>query len=119
MSYKGYVTFRNKLVTGSHIHYICSYSSCHVKIRTTKENKILYRRGSHNHEAMPALVQVRKLEAEKMEEILRSPNTATAKNLLLSISKEILNPEMAAFASSYETIAVRLRRRLKKMKKGL
>ena len=66
--------------------------------------------------AIPFLVQVRKLEAEKLEEILRNPKTANAKNLLLSISKEILNPEMAAFASSYATISVKLRRRLKKMR---
>ena len=51
-----------------------------------------------------------------MEESLRHPKVATAKNLLVAISKEILNPEMAAFASSYQTIAVRLRRRLKKLK---
>ena len=65
---------------------------------------------------MTALIQVQKLEAKKLEEVLRNPETATAKNLLASISKEILNPEMAAFASSYQTIAVKLRRRLKKMK---
>ena len=45
-------------------------------------------------------IKVRKLEVEKMDEILENPKTATAKNLLASISKEILNPEMAAFASS-------------------
>ena len=65
---------------------------------------------------MTAPIQVKKLEAKKLEEVLRNPKTATAKNLLASISKEILNPEMAAFASSYQTIAVKLRRRLKKMK---
>ena len=113
---RNFFTFRNKLVTGSQIHYSCSTSSCQVKIRTTKENKILYRRGNHNHDAMPALIQVKKLESDKMEEILRNPKSANAKNLLVSISKEILSPEMAAFASSYQTLAVRLRRRLKKMK---
>ena len=71
---------------------------------------------NHNDSAISNLIQVQKLEAKKLEEILRNPKTATAKNLLLSISKEILNPEMAAFASSYATIAVKLRRRLKKMK---
>ena len=65
---------------------------------------------------MTALIQVQKLEAKKLEEVLRNPETATAKNLLASISKEIHTPEMAAFASSYQTIAVKLRRRLKKMK---
>ena len=64
---------------------------------------------------MSFLIQVRKLETEKLEEIVRNPKLATAKNLLVSISKEIINPEMAAFASSYQTIAVRLRRRLKKL----
>ena len=62
------------------------------------------------------LVQVQKLEAEKLEEMLRNPETACAKNLLLSISKEILNPEMAAFASSLATLAKKLQRRLKEMK---
>ena len=122
----------------------CVSRSCRLQVKTTGEGKILYRRGTHNHEAMPALVQVcfffclfsqvqninnhnhevmsiltqvQKLEAKKLEEILRNPETANAKNLLFSISKEILNPEMAAFASSYQTIRVKLRRRLKKMNK--
>ena len=116
----------------------CAIRSCRLmRVRTTLDGKILQRRGKHNHEATPALIQVRKntaskinhkitimaaliqvkkLEAKKLEEVLRNPETATAKNLLASISKEILNPEMAAFASSYQTIAVKLRRRLKKMK---
>ena len=114
----------------------CAIRSCRLmRVRTTLDGKILQRRGKHNHEATPALIQVRKntaskinhkimsaliqvkkLEAKKLEEVLRNPKTATAKNLLASISKEILNPEMAAFASSYQTIAVKLRRRLKKMK---
>ena len=59
---------------------------------------------------------MQKLEAEKMEEILKNPETATGKKLLLAISEEILNPEMAAFASSFNTIQRKLHRRLKKMK---
>ena len=116
-----------------------------MTLKITGEGKILQRRGSHNHEAVPALVQVQqfffsfywsiqvqkffilflflywsiqvqKLEAEKMEEILKNPETATGKKLLLAISEEILNPEMAAFASSFNTIQRKLHRRLKKMK---
>ena len=87
-----------------------------MRLKITRAGKILQKRGNHNHEAVPALIQVQKLEAEKMEEILKNPETATAKNLLLSISEEILNPEMAAFASSYNTISKKLHRRLKKMK---
>ena len=68
---------------------------------------------NHNHEANLALVQVQKLEAEKLEEMLKNPETANAKNLLLSISKEIHNPEMAAFTSSQTTLARKLQRRLK------
>ena len=66
---------------------------------------------------IPALVQVQKLEDEKLEEMLKNPETASAKNLLLSISREILNPEMAAFASPYATLARKLQRKLKKIKK--
>ena len=51
-----------------------------------------------------------------MEEILRNPETATARNLLLSISKEIHNPEMAKFASSPQSISKKLSRRLRKLK---
>ena len=76
----------------------------------------MHRKGTHNHEAKPALVQVQKLEAEKLEEMLKNPETASAKNLLLSISRKILNPEMAAFASSYATLAKKLQLNLKKMK---
>ena len=65
---------------------------------------------------MSVLFQVQKLEARKMEEMLRNPKTANAKNLFFSISEEILNPEMAAFASSYETIRAKFQRRLRKMK---
>ena len=86
-------------------------------MKTTREGKILHRKGTHNHEAKPALVQVQKLEAEKLEEMLKNPETASAKNLLLSISREILNPEMAAFASSYATLAKKLQLKLKKLKK--
>ena len=64
----------------------------------------------------PALFQVQKLEAEKLKEMLKNPETASANNLLLSISTEILNPEMAAFASSYATLAKKLQLNLKKMK---
>ena len=71
---------------------------------------------NHNHEANPALVQVQKLEAEKLEEMSTNPKTASAKNLLLSISREILNPEMAAFTSSLNTLAKKLERRLKEKK---
>ena len=53
---------------------------------------------------------------EKLEEMLRNPETASPRNLLLSISKEILNPEMASFASSLTTLAKKLQRRLKEMK---
>ena len=60
--------------------------------------------------------QVRKLEAEKMEEILENPKTANTKTLLASISKEILNPEMAACASSYASIDKKLQRKLRKMR---
>ena len=70
---------------------------------------------NHNHEANPALVQVQNLEAEKLEEMLTNPETASAKNLLLAISREIFNPEMAAFASSLNTLAKRLQRRLTEM----
>ena len=87
-----------------------------MTLKITVEGKILQRRGIHNHEAVPAHVQVQKLEEEKMEEILKNPETATGQKLLLLISKEILNPEMAAFASSYSTIKRKLHRRLKKMK---
>ena len=138
-------------------------ASCPVRLKTTKEAKILQRRGEHSHEAQPAFVQVfcilcsqvlfssfsgwilflrncllvlicilstyfyetnptstqvRQLEAKKMEEILRNPETATAKDLFFSISKEILNQEMASFASSYAAITRRLQRRLKKMREG-
>ena len=65
---------------------------------------------------MPTLIQVRKLEATKMEEILENPKTANAKDLLASISKEILNPEMAAFASSHSSIEKKLQRKLRKIK---
>ena len=51
-----------------------------------------------------------------MEEMLENPKTANAKNLLASISKEILNPEMAAFASSYASIDKKLQRKLRKIK---
>ena len=56
------------------------------------------------------------LEVEKMDEILENPKTATAKNLLASISKEILNPEMAAFASSHDSIMKKFQRKIRKMK---
>ena len=36
----------------------CSTRSCRAKVKTTGDGKILHRRGSHNHEAMPALIQV-------------------------------------------------------------
>ena len=81
----------------------------------TGEGKILQRKGSHNLEAMPALIQVQKLEVKKMEEILKNPDTARVKMFSFQ-SQEILNPEMAAFASSYKTIQRKLHRRLKKMK---
>ena len=61
-------------------------------------------------------LKVRKLEVEKMDEILENPKTATAKNLLASISKEILNPEMAAFASSHDSIMKKFQRKIRKMK---
>ena len=51
-----------------------------------------------------------------MEEMLENPKTANAKNLLASISKEILNPEMAAFASSHSSIEKKLQRKLRQMK---
>ena len=70
------------------------------------------------YETNPTFTQVRQLEAKKMEEILRNPETATAKDLFFSISKEILNQEMASFASSYAAITRRLQRRLKKMREG-
>ena len=43
-----------------------------------------------------------------MAEILKSPETANTKDLVASISREILNPEMAACASSYESIDKKL-----------
>ena len=101
-------------------NYRCSNEKnfwCRVLLKTTADGKVLYRKGIHNHEAIPALVQVQKLEEEKLEEMLRNPETASAKNLLLSISKEILNPQMAAFASTHATLARKLQRRLKEMKK--
>ena len=57
------------------------------------------------------------METEKLEEIVRNPKVATAKNLLVAISKEIINPEMAAFASSCHALAKRLQRRLNKISK--
>ena len=36
----------------------CVSRSCRMQVKTTGEGKILHRRGSHNHEAVPALVQV-------------------------------------------------------------
>ena len=94
------------------------------QLKSTKSHNNLY----HNHRArlilwskstiaMTAFAQVQKLEAEKLAEMLKNPETASAKNLLLSISREILNPEMAAFASSYATLAKRLQLKLKKTKK--
>ena len=47
-----------------------------------------------------------------MEEMLENPKTANTKTLLAAISKEILNPEMAAFASSYASIDKKLQRKL-------
>ena len=51
-----------------------------------------------------------------MAEILKSPEMANTKDLVASISREILNPEMAACASSYESIDKKLKRKLKSMK---
>ena len=51
-----------------------------------------------------------------MAEILKSPETANTKDLVASISREILNPEMAAVASSYESIDKKLKRKLKSMR---
>ena len=59
---------------------------------------------------------MRKLEAEKLEEMLENPKTANTKTLLANISKEILNPDMAAFASSYASIDKKLQRKLRKMR---
>ena len=97
--------------------HTCLGSGLFLEIYLHRFNTPTINHINHNHELMPVLSQVQKLEAKKLEEILRNPETANAKNLLLSISKEILNPEMAAFASSYQTIRVKLRRRLKKMNK--
>ena len=51
-----------------------------------------------------------------MAEILKSPEMANTKDLVASISREILNPEMAAVASSYESIDKKLKRKLKSIR---
>ena len=61
------------------------------------------------------LAQVQKLETKKLEEASKNPATANARSLHLSISKEIFNPQMAAYASSFTTISKRLQRTLQRM----
>ena len=101
--------------TSGVVTYKCFTKVCPMKL-TTKDGKILYRRKEHNHEAVPAMIQVRKLEAEKMEEALRDPENARARTLMSSISEGILTSEMAACASSFGSLQKKLNRRLHKLR---
>ena len=101
--------------TSGVVTYKCFTKTCPMQL-TTKDGKIRYRRKEHNHQAVPAMIQVRKLEAEKMEEALRDPDNARARNLMSSISEGILTPEMAACASSFGSLQKKLDRRLHKLR---
>ena len=72
-----------------------------------------------NFEIYCVLAKVQMLESKKLEEALKDPATANARSLHLSISKEIFNPQMAAYASSFTTISKRLQRTLQRMERGL
>ena len=95
-------------------YYKCHSRTCPVRV-ATREGRILYRRRSHNHQPMPDMIKVRRLEAEMMEEILKDPSTAHVKLLMSSISDKILTPEMALFASSFGSLEKKLKRRLTKL----
>ena len=97
-------------------YYKCHSRSCLVRVAVSREGRILYRRRLHNHQSVPDMIKVRRLEAEMMDEILKDPATAHVKVLMSSISERILTPEMALFTSSFGSLEKKLKRRLTKLK---
>ena len=97
-------------------YYSCFSKSCPARVVVTKDWRIVQRKNEHNHGPMSALLRVRRVESEAMEEMLEEPSSASGRALVAAIAGQLVTPEMEAYASSPQAMERKLLRKLAKIR---
>ena len=108
--------YKLRHMKGNLNYYNCFTKTCSARVVVTKDGRIVQRKKEHNHGPVTALLRVRRVESEAMEEQLESPGSASGRALVAAIAGQLVTPEMEAYATSPLAIERKLQRKLAKMR---